>query len=74
VTQFGKASQFGANGYFALLVGQQVEYRQRYQPSAAELRVWNAERQKYKNMATRGLTVRETLEKIRSPKWKWRNS
>jgi tryptophan halogenase len=65
---------FGANGYFALLIGQKVEYRQHYQPSADELRIWNAERQKYRNMAMRGMTVRETLEKIRSPNWAWRKS
>jgi tryptophan halogenase len=69
-----QTGQFGANGYFALLIGQQVEYRQRYQPSAADLRIWNAERQKYKNLALRGLTVRETLKKIRSPKWEWRKA
>jgi tryptophan halogenase len=67
-----KDNPFGANGYFALLVGQQVEIGQRYQPSADELRIWNAERQKNKAMAMRGLTVRETLEKIRSPNWEWR--
>ena len=69
-----KDNPFGANGYFALLVGQQVEHGQRYQPSADELRIWNAERQKNKAMAVRGLTVRETLEKIRSPNWEWRKS
>jgi tryptophan halogenase len=69
-----KNNPFGANGYFALLVGQQVEHGQRYQPSADELRIWNAERQKNKAMAVRGLTVRETLEKIRSPNWEWRKS
>jgi tryptophan halogenase len=67
-----KDNPFGANGYFALLVGQQVEIGQRYQPSADELRIWDAERQKNKAMAMRGLTVRETLEKIRSPNWEWR--
>ena len=73
-TTIEKASQFGTNGYLALLIGQQVEYRQRYQPSADELRIWNAERQKNQALAMRGLTVRETLEKIRSPNWEWRKS
>ena len=73
-TTIEKASQFGTNGYLAMLIGQQVEYRRRYQPSANELRIWNAERQKNKAMAVRGLTVRETLEKIRSPNWEWRKS
>jgi len=71
---FSKDNPFGANGYLALLVGQKVEYRQYYQPSADELRIWNTERQKYKNMAMHGLTVREALEKIRSPNWEWRKS
>ena len=73
-TTIEKASQFGTNGYLAMLIGQQVEYRRRYQPSAHELRIWDAERQKNKNLAMRGLTVRETLEKIRSPNWEWRKS
>jgi len=68
---FSKDNPFGTNGYFALLVGQQVENRQRYQPSADELRIWNAERQRNKSMAMRGLTVREALEKVRSPNWQW---
>ena len=67
-----QSSQFGANGYLSLLIGQQVEYKQRYQPSAAEMAIWNAERQKYRTLGQHGLTVRETLEKIRSPKWEWR--
>jgi tryptophan halogenase len=69
-----KASQFGTNGYLALLIGQKVPYRRPYQPSADELKIWSAERQKNKSMALRALTVRETLEKIRSPNWEWRKS
>jgi tryptophan halogenase len=69
-----QSSQFGANGYLALLIGQQVDYRQRYQPAAAEMKIWNAERQKYKALAARGLTVKESLEKIRSPHWQWRQA
>ncbi|MFZ0828032.1 MAG: tryptophan halogenase family protein [Verrucomicrobiia bacterium] len=73
-TTIEKASQFGTNGYLALLIGQKVEYRRRYQPSADELRIWNAERKKNKDLAMRGLTVRETLEKIHSAAWEWRKS
>jgi tryptophan halogenase len=62
------ANQFGMPGYLALLLGQQVGYQRRYQPGKAELQVWNAERQKLKGMAMRALTVKETLEKIRSPR------
>jgi hypothetical protein len=73
-TTIEKPSQFGTNGYLALLIGQKVEYRERYQPSADELRVWNTERHKNQGLAMRGLTVRETLKKIRSPNWEWRRS
>jgi hypothetical protein len=65
------ASQFGANGYFALLIGQKVEYRHPFQLSAEELRIWNAQRRKYKNMAIRGLSVQGTLAKIASPSRQW---
>jgi tryptophan halogenase len=64
---------FGATGYLALLVGQKVECRHPHHPSGDELKTWEAERQKYKNMAMRGLTVRDTLAKIRSPQWEWKN-
>jgi tryptophan halogenase len=69
-----KPSQHGANGYFTLLVGQKVEHGQPYQPSADELRIWNAERQKYKSKAMRSLTVTESLAAIRSPNWEWRTT
>jgi fibrillarin-like rRNA methylase len=57
-----------------LLTGQKVEHRKPCRVSADELRDWNAVRQKNKTMAMRGLTVRETLEKIRAPNWEWRKS
>jgi tryptophan halogenase len=71
-TTIDKASQFGTNGYLAMLIGQKVEYHRLYHPSADELRIWNAERQRYRNRAARGLTVRQTLEKLRSPNWEWK--
>jgi tryptophan 7-halogenase len=61
-----RTSQFGPQGYVALLIGQQVEYSRRFQPTSEELGIWNAEREKYKSSAARGLTVSETLAAIRA--------
>lgn len=69
----GKENAFGSAGYVALLSGQKVEYQRHYRPSAGELQVWNVEKQKYKTMAMRGLTVRDALAKIRSPNWEWKS-
>ena len=67
-----RESQFGMAGYLALLIGQQVQHRRWSTPvSDEELRLWNAERNQYKAMAARGLTVRDALAAIRSPTWKW---
>ena len=68
-----KNNQFGAAGYLALLMGQKVKPGRRHPATAKELQAWNMERQKVKSMATNGLTVRQALAAIRSPKWKWRN-
>jgi hypothetical protein len=59
-----RASQFGAPGYLALLWGQRVEHERAGRPSEAEMRIWNAERERYKKMAMRGLMVREALTAV----------
>ncbi|HEY7116161.1 MAG TPA: tryptophan halogenase family protein [Tepidisphaeraceae bacterium] len=68
-----RSSQFGVPGYLAMLLGQRVEHRPLRAPTAEETRTWEAERQRYRKMAMSGLSVRETLAAIRSPKWEWRN-
>ncbi|HEV8377701.1 MAG TPA: FAD-dependent oxidoreductase [Tepidisphaeraceae bacterium] len=63
--------QFGLGGYFALLLGQQVPYDPPYQPSERELKTWNERKAKMNKSAQTALTVKQALEAIRSPKWKW---
>jgi tryptophan halogenase len=58
-------SGFGPAGYVVLLTGQKVDYRLRRQPTEHLMRVWNAERQRVKNIAEKGLTIREALARIR---------
>jgi tryptophan halogenase len=69
----GKATQFGVGGYLVLLLGQKVGYRNPHRLTEQELQRWNAERQQYRSVASRGLTVKEALAKIRSPHWEWKS-
>jgi hypothetical protein len=48
-----------------------VPFRRTYTPGDAEVKAWEAHRRRMRESASRGLTVRETLEVIRSPKWRW---
>jgi hypothetical protein len=50
-----------------------VPYRKAYIPTESEQRIWNIARQRNKEAAMRGLTIKETLAVVRSPKWKWGN-
>ena len=68
-----KNNQFGATGYLALIIGQKLEHGCQHPATAQESKMWEMERQKARNMALNGLTVRQTLAAIRSPTWKWRN-
>jgi tryptophan halogenase len=63
--------QFGLAGYYALLLGQQVPYERRWQPSERELKIWNERKQKMQKTAQTALSVKDALDAIRSPKWKW---
>jgi tryptophan 7-halogenase len=66
-----RANQFGSAGYIALLLGQKVPYRRIHRPNDDELRCWNAERQRCRQMASKALNVNQTLALIRSPLWRW---
>jgi hypothetical protein len=63
--------QFGPEGYWALLVGQQVPYARTYEPSAGEWQFWNAVSARIRELGMTGLTVPEALRVIRSPQWTW---
>jgi tryptophan halogenase len=70
-TLFTGNDQFGFAGYAALLMGQQVPFRKTHLPSESERRTWQARRQRNKEAALRAMTVKETLDLLHSPKWKW---
>ncbi|MEX2142167.1 MAG: tryptophan halogenase family protein [Pirellulales bacterium] len=63
--------QFGTEGYLSLLVGQEVPYESSHTPSAEEWSNWERIQQAIRRQVSFGLSVREGLELIRSPKWQW---
>lgn len=65
------SNSFGMDGYLALLLGQAVPHDKPHTPSAAEERTWAKYRQAWTREASRGLTVRQCLDAIRSPRMKW---
>jgi tryptophan halogenase len=68
---FGPHESFGMGAYLALLVGQRVPYRRAREASEAERWVWAERRREMAERAGRGMTVREVLEVIRDPRWRW---
>jgi tryptophan halogenase len=70
-TLFDDFDQFKMGGYASMLVGMKVPYQQTHTPTAAELRIWENKRKRFKEMATRAMTVKEALDVIRAPSWRW---
>lgn len=64
-------SDFGSEGFFVMLVGNRVPYAARHKPGAEELRIWNARRAGFAQLASRGMGVREALGYVRHPGWQW---
>jgi tryptophan halogenase len=62
---------FGVEGYYVMLVGQKVPYRHRYSPTPQEWRLWQGVRAENRIKALTALTVREALDAIAAPNWKW---
>lgn len=70
---FGQNDQFRYAGYTALLLGQRVPFRKPHVPTAAEMQIWQRHRARNRATAAAALTVRQTLDQIHSPNWKWEN-
>ena len=70
-TLFSPFEAFGIAAYFALFVGQRVPFRNSREISANEIALWNARRRSNHDQAAKVMAVKEALDTIRSPKWKW---
>ncbi len=64
-------SDFGIEGYFVMLVGNQVPYRKRHRATPDELVRWNAHRAEFLAKAKAGIDVKEALYYVRHPGWQW---
>ena len=64
-------SIFQLEGFYALLLGQKVPHRRPCAAPANERQAFLAHTQRCSALAARGLGVRESLDVIRSPFWKW---
>ncbi len=62
---------YGIEGYYAMLLGQKVPHAKPHTPHPRELAIWRASCAGFAAEAAKGFTVREALDIIRRPDWKW---
>lgn len=65
------ASQFGIEGFLAMLVGNCVPYHNRHHPSEVEKQQIDTGRNRFRHIAQGGLDVKESLSYIRDSRWRW---
>ena len=63
--------QFGIEGYLALLIGQKVPYKVRHNTTADEIEALNGHRKRFGAIADKAFTVRDALDALRKPSWRW---
>jgi len=63
--------RFRLDGYYTLLVGQQVPHAKLGEVTEKERAAWAKLRQATQQYAARGFTVRQALDVVRSPAWEW---
>jgi tryptophan halogenase len=71
LTLLNRLSQFGLEGYWALLLGQKVPYERPYVPSDEERDAWHRIQQAFRAKAETGVGVKEALTLVRSPSFQW---
>jgi tryptophan halogenase len=59
------------SGYITMMTGMKVPWHKTYYPTEKEFALHKIRQQKYKDLAQSALTIRQTLDYMRSPKWKW---
>lgn len=64
-------SNFGFDGFLAMLVGNKVPYKAKYTPTALESDLWRRWRAENDGKARAGLDIKEALAYIRHPGWQW---
>jgi tryptophan halogenase len=64
-------NQFGLEGYYSMLLGQQVPTKYHFKASSQDKMNWQKIQQAIKNRVTAAFTVREGLALVRSSTWRW---
>ena len=64
-------SPFGIEGYYTLLVGQQVAHKKPHAITPKEQTLWNNYRKKNQLTASRAFNVKQALGQLRDPRWCW---
>ncbi len=64
-------NSFGMEGYLSMFLGQRLDHARSYQPDDKELKAWQRYQSELAKRAKSGFTVAQTLELMRSPRWKW---
>jgi tryptophan halogenase len=62
-------NQFGLEGYLALLIGQQVPFSRRVEPTSAERAAWRKLYDSAAAIASKSLTVEQALASLRRAGW-----
>ena len=70
-TLLNRLSQFGLEGYWALLIGQKVPYERPYVPSERERQTWRQIQEAFKAKALTAVGVKEALTLVRSQDFHW---
>jgi tryptophan halogenase len=70
----GGQDVFGIEGYLAMMVGQNAPTARRVTLSERERQLWKTIRDSNRDQATNGLTVKQSLEVIRSPRFRVRDN
>ena len=71
VVLLNQLDQFTIDGWLALLVGMRVPHRSPFQPSERESAEWRRIGEQLKQQALGAMTVKEALEAIQLPQWRW---
>jgi hypothetical protein len=62
---------FGPEGWVTMLIGQNVPYRRKYQPSETERRTWKKIQASNWALSAAGIGVAEMSKIVRSPDWQF---
>jgi len=63
--------QFKLAGYWTMLVGMAVPFRTHYAPDPRHVALLNTKRAYFRERAMKALTVRQALDMVHSPNWRW---